>query len=346
MPISHRKPRREHILPKRYQDPLPEPHPAILPSIEDPSFPPTSSKPSIGIRIRRIFQTPWNLFGLSRRYLSEEPPNHDPDNIKILTDLVDEDDDIALDEPSTKLDNFYPYPNKSSFLLGDWYWCGGVQKSQESFRNLIGIVGDSEFDPADVRDTNWDKINQHTGKSEFDRLEWEDEDAGWLKSPVTISVPFPRTSQRISDPLPEPQNYTIEQFYHRSFTSVIREKLNNPVHNQSFHYEPYELLWRRSPSQTPNRVHGELYTSGEFLRVHNDLQESPMESGCNLPRVVIALMFWSDSTHLTSFGNAKLWPLYLGFGNESKYQRCKPSLSLLNHVAYFEKVMLLKLFSI
>lgn len=287
---------------------------------------------------RRIFQTPWNRFGLSRRFLSKEPPRHDPEDIKTLSDLVDEEDDAPLDEACADVDLLFPYPNKNSFLLGDWYWCDGVQKSQESFRNLLDIVGDSEFDPRDVRDTNWDQINKVIGGSESEGFEWEDEDAGWRKSPVTISVPFPRTSQKKSAPLPKPQNYTIGQFYHRSFTSVIREKICNPIENQGFHYEPFELLWRPSPTQMPSRVHGELYTSAEFLKVHNDLQESPLEPGCNLPRVVVALMFWSDATHLTSFGNTKLWPLYLGFGNESKYQRCKPSLSLLNHVAYFEKV--------
>ena len=36
-------------------------------------------------------------------------------------------------------------------------------------------------------------------------------------------------------------------------------------------------------------------------------------------------MFWSDSTQLTQFGTAKLWPLYVFFGNESKYRRCQPT---------------------
>jgi hypothetical protein len=49
-------------------------------------------------------------------------------------------------------------------------------------------------------------------------------------------------------------------------------------------------------------------------------------------------MFWSDATHLTAFGNAKLWPCYMFFGNESKYRRCKPSCNLCSHVAYFQTV--------
>ena len=42
--------------------------------------------------------------------------------------------------------------------------------------------------------------------------------------------------------------------------------------------------------------------------------------------------------HLTAFGDTKLWPLYLFFGNDSKYLRCKPTSHLCKHVTYFIKV--------
>ena len=49
-------------------------------------------------------------------------------------------------------------------------------------------------------------------------------------------------------------------------------------------------------------------------------------------------MFWSDATQLTAFSDAKLWPLYIYFGNESKYQRCAPTANLCSHAAYFQTV--------
>jgi len=113
-------------------------------------------------------------------------------------------------------------------------------------------------------------------------------------------------------------------------------------HCHQFHFEPHELLWQRNKDTDPVRVQGELYTSPAFIDAHRKLQDSPREPGCDLPRVVIALMFWSDATQLTSFGNAKLWPLYMYFGNDSKYGRCKPSCHLCEHVAYFQTVSLLK----
>jgi hypothetical protein len=49
-------------------------------------------------------------------------------------------------------------------------------------------------------------------------------------------------------------------------------------------------------------------------------------------------MLWSDSTHLTSFGHALLWPLYLYLGGLSKYTRAKPSSFAAHHLAYIPKV--------
>jgi hypothetical protein len=58
----------------------------------------------------------------------------------------------------------------------------------------------------------------------------------------------------------------------------------------------------------------------------------------HLPRYVVALMFASDETHLTSFGDVQLWPGYMHFGNEPKNKRGKTSLKLFEEIAYFQKV--------
>ena len=67
------------------------------------------------------------------------------------------------------------------------------------------------------------------------------------------------------------------------------------------------------------------------------MQRAPLpsnEQDCKREKVVAALMFWSDSTHLANFGTAKLWPIYLLFGNVSKYIRGQPSSGACQHVAY------------
>jgi len=220
--------------------------------------------------------------------------------------------------------------------LGDWYWNDGVQKSQESFKRLLEIVGNPAFQPADVKDAEWHKINEQLASE--DEWEWMDEHAGWMRTAVNISVPYQLHRGVPRDPFAGPQDFVLGNFYHRNLVSVIKNKLFSLHESHLFHFEPYELNWQRAIDQDPVRVQGELYTSPAFIDAHKELQDSPREPGCDLPRVVVALMFWSDVTHLTSFGDAKLWPLYMFFGNESKYHRCRPSCHLCEHIAYFQHV--------
>lgn len=287
----------------------------------------------LGSGLRRIFRTPRNIFGLSRRYEATELPSFDPEELVTLQDLSSI--PACSDPPEPK--GFYPYPNCSAFELGSWHWNGGANKSQASFRELIDIISDPEFQTADVRNINWSQINEVLGTDE-DIGEWLDEDAGWARTPVTISVPYQSRRGIPSERGAGPRNFTVKEFRHRNLVSIIKEKVSRLGESHQFHFEPYELYWQRDDNVDPIRVQGELYTSPAFIDAHRELQDSPAEPGCALPRVVVALMFWSDATQLTSFGNAKLWPLYLFFGNDSKYCRCKPTCHLCEHVAYFQMV--------
>jgi hypothetical protein len=287
-------------------------------------------------RICQVFTSSLNAFGLFRRYEAVELPSHDPDENALLTDIPDVQQSCSPLTSTPSKHSFYPYPNHSSFRLGDWYWSNGAQKSQSSFKQLVDIITDPDFSTADVQNTSWDKINAVLGSN--DREEWVDEDAGWVNSPVTITVPFQKRRGVTTQGSTGPKEFTVPEFRHRNLVSVIRDKLEHPTDASHFHYEPYELHWRPSNGTREARVYGELYTSPAFIDAHRKLQESTPEPRCDLPRVVVALMFWSDGTQLTSFGDASLWPLYLFFGNESKYRRSKPSNHLCCHVAYFQKV--------
>ena len=283
------------------------------------------------------------MFGLSRKHYGTEPPLHDPEDHVTLQGLYETPPDTStvplVDQLPPGDKSFYPYPNHNSFSLGDWYWNQGIQKSQEGFRRLIDIVGDPDFKPDDIRSTNWANINSILTKNADDDDQrssdhrWLGEDTGWKRTAISISVPF---HHRMA--IPGPQSFLTGDLYHRSIVSVIRERVTND--DRHFHYEPYELLWKCNDEAEEVRVHGELYTSAAFLSEHKQLLESPAEPGCDAPRAVVALMFWSDETHLTSFGNAKLWPCYMYFGNDSKYRRAKPSCHLCNHVAYFQTASL------
>ncbi len=213
-----------------------------------------------------------------------------------------------------------------------------VTQIKRRLKNLVNIVCDQAFASADIRDVPWEFVNNRLGESAESGDVWFNQpDAGWKEAAITLSLPFPQSALN-----PGLQSYTFPPFRHPQYVSILKEKMASMQDFPHFHLEPYELRWKQKnasdPESEPIRVHGELYTSPAFLEAHEEIQALPREPGCSLPRVLVGLMFGSDSTHLTSFGNASLWPCYMYFGNESKYRRCKPSCNLCNHIAYFHKV--------
>ncbi|KZP19824.1 hypothetical protein FIBSPDRAFT_665092, partial [Athelia psychrophila] len=299
-PLAERRSRRQVQLPTRFRDMVPSAL-AELPPIVFPPAPPLSETTTTGGTscITASIDSPRNEFGLFRRYHGDKLPTHDPEEHVDLLSLTD------------------------------------------SFRKLVNIVGSATFKPEDVRNTKWDRMHRLLGQNEGtaansiqpeEGWEWMKADAGWTQSTISINVPFNRGMAN-----PGVREFIVGDFHHRSIVAVIREKLANSRDDALFHYEPYELYWQPDPAAHPGvRVQGELYTSPTFLAAHQKLQEALPEPGCTLPRCIVAMQWASDSTHLTSYGNAKVWPCYLYFGNESKYRRGKPTANLCNHVAYFQ----------
>ena len=337
--LAQRRTRREfRQLPKRYRDvapeppvPLPPPYlhlQATSPTRAEPhapcslSQPPSSPPASL---VRKILKSSRNMFGIFRQYHATRFPDHDPSENITLSDLS-----ISC-STSDLAHNYSPYPNQNSYLLGDWYWNDGEKKSQSSFQNLIRIVGHPDFHPEDVAGMDWRRIDaQLSGDRSNKEDDWED-DEGWVETPIKISAPFHGRQAR-----PGPKEFSAGILHHRKLIPLIRERITRPSVHPHLHFEPYELFWQPNDTPEPVRVHGELYTSEAFVEAHGKLQDSPPEPGCDLPRVVLGLMFASDGTHLTSFSTAKLWPVYLTIGNESKDRRSKASCKAFEHVAYLE----------
>jgi hypothetical protein len=102
-----------------------------------------------------------------------------------------------------------------------------------------------------------------------------------------------------------------------------------------FHTTPFKAFWMGPDRVEP--LYLEIYNSEAIGNKYNDIC-SRLQHTTQLQIVVIVLMFWSDSTHLAQFGNALLWPIYMYFGNISKYICSKLLLFLTHHMAYLPKV--------
>ncbi|KAF9490451.1 hypothetical protein BDN71DRAFT_1356203, partial [Pleurotus eryngii] len=167
--------------------------------------------------------------------------------------------------------------------------------------------------------------------------------SGWEKKPVTISLPAPKVKQtEVKAP-----TFEIKDVLIRPLLSVMRDAFQGPEFS-NLHLTPFEECWVPSavgkqepdleiPSREPfsdvppghQRTYGEIYTSRSMMDAYRTLPTDP-----TLETVVVAFMFWSDATHLATFGTASLWPLYTFFGNCSKYLRLKPTGNHCHHQAY------------
>jgi len=161
-------------------------------------------------------------------------------------------------------------------------------------------------------------------------------DDGWIESSVEIHLPsegVKHGSERLAP------KFEVPGLLHRRLLHVIKAALQE-TSTKHFHLFPYQEFWQPSPGSPPERVYSELYTSEAFLVEHDKIRANcnGQDSGSQMENVVIAIMLWSDSTHLTSFGNASLWPIYLYVGNLSKYIRSKPTSNSAHHLAYIPKV--------
>jgi hypothetical protein len=161
---------------------------------------------------------------------------------------------------------------------------------------------------------------------------------GWKEVAVEIEVPDGK-KRKETDPIP---TFSIPGLQFRNLTQTIKTALQDPI-SRYFHYTPFKHFWQRTVTDPVQHIYDEIYSSDAYIKAYEKLQRQPREPNCTLERVVAALMFWSDSTHLANFGTASLWPLYLFFGNQSKWVRGKPRAGARHHVAYMPKVEFLLL---
>ena len=101
------------------------------------------------------------------------------------------------------------------------------------------------------------------------------------------------------------------------------------------------------PDSPPQCVISELYNADAFLEEHKKIEGLPFHLPDDPPgrlrqpieNAVFAIMIWSDSTHLTNFGDASMWPIYLYSRGQSKYPRGRLSQHSAHHVAHIPSVI-------
>lgn len=333
------RPQRHYRLPARYEDITPE-GPARIPQPVSTAPAPTPSIRRVILHVRDLLRTGTNRFGILREY--PHRPSYDPDDFVSIEDLSN----ISRlrsapaggggGHTSTKSPP-WPFKNWSVYLLTDWWNTGSSQKSSGEVDRLVTeVLGAKEFQVEDLAGFKAQRENQRLDYPNTEGQGFPFSGDGWTETVISISVPT-----GFKDPNGQGQSFAIPGLHHRSLLDVMKAALAD-VTALRFHYFPFKRFWT-SPSGSEIRVYDEAYTCDTFLQANEMLQKQPNEDGCKLEKVVLGLMFWSDSTHLSSFGTAKVWPLYMYFANLSKYFRGKPGSGAAHHVAYIPSVGSLRL---
>ncbi|KAJ7247385.1 hypothetical protein B0H12DRAFT_1211224 [Mycena haematopus] len=213
-----------------------------------------------------------------------------------------------------------------------WQWAGSTTKSVGEFENLVDLLKDDRFSKEDIKDFDVKRETANLDKHLATPSKSQVRD-GWKSASINISVPDGKKHASEAD---APVFHVPDLFY-RPIVEVIKGAIRD-VGDRCFHYTPFKQFWKPTADSATQRIYDEIYSSEAMVEAHTALQKRPRQPGCTLERVVLALMWWSDSTHLASFGDAALWPLYLFFGNQSKWLRVKPRSNLCHHVAYFPKL--------
>jgi hypothetical protein len=225
---------------------------------------------------------------------------------------------------------FAPFKNASQFLLYNWHKTG-LQKSNAEFNKLMNIMSSHEFSIADLQPEMFtaemgDRLLDQS-KEEPSMFSTVD---GWTEGKVDLPVPC--TGVEVSEDVAA--KFTVTGLFFRRITGIIRSTFQSPRFF-GLHLTPFKQF-SRQPNGTTERSYSELYNSDAFLNEHNKIRSA--FASHTLETVIAGIMLWSDSTHLTNFGPASLWPMYLFFGNQSKYDRCRPSKFAAHHLAYIPSV--------
>ncbi|PIL34014.1 hypothetical protein GSI_03722 [Ganoderma sinense ZZ0214-1] len=91
---------------------------------------------------------------------------------------------------------------------------------------------------------------------------------------------------------------------------------------------------------SPIRLYTDCYNTDAMLNADAEIRKKARVEGDDddIEYAVLPLLLWSDATHLSSFRAASLWPIYLYFGNLSKYIRGRPTEFAAHHLAYIPEL--------
>ena len=308
-----------------------------------------------GLEAAQQVTTSPDSFGIFRKYVSI--PSHNPDDTDPFSDISPAPpsvtspqitstggvgSNLSLSSASRDSDPLASSKNPTEDIFLGWWSegsCDGIQSLNRLARGLAQALKSPQFNPSQLED--FDAV---TAIHRFERdhcfpkpgttLKPGD---GWKTGSVKIRLPCTGVKQREED-APE---FTVDGILYQDIAEVIARELEDPDSFKRIHIQPFEEWWKPAESKDPVRVYSDIYTSDAMLEADRQLWDSlkgAAAAGPQLETFILSALFYSDSTCLTAFSNATLWPMYRYIGNESKYIRSKPTSFAAHHIAYLPTV--------
>jgi len=317
----------------RYQDLLSRPpSPVVDPQLATSS---SSTIPRVFLYVFDSFCTQLNKFGLTCAY--QHRPLHDPDVFLPNNKLSQTRDPIISNSAGGKhSDHLPPWPwtNMLIWHLMMWKNTGSTQKSHSEVTHLVHeVLQAPNFNLQDLSNFN---ASRETARFDTAQKGLPPGDPfgidKWKCTAVDILVPTREKKEEGNG-----QMFTVGSLLYKPITDVVRAVFSE-ASSKTFHLTPFKWIWKSPITGHKQCVYDELYASNVWNEAHDEIMKQRRDSDCKLERVITGLMFWSDSTQLTQMGHVSAWPIYLFFGNLSKYASVDPQSGCCHPITFIPLV--------
>jgi hypothetical protein len=230
----------------------------------------------------------------------------------------------------------HPFGNDSIFEMVKALHLGPSSKKAQGMDAVAKLISSERVKPEELTG-----FKATTELRHLDKFAAESPIAGgpWQTGSVKVKMPCLRTHNPPFSTEKDAPDFEVPGVQYWSLVDLITSKIQDPSTSGSFVHTPFTEWWCPPGSATPIRIYGEAYSSDVAVQLFEEIKGIPAPADHpQVESVVVLLMLGSDATHLAQFGTASLWPIYVFFGNTSKYDSSKPSESAACHLAYLPKV--------
>jgi len=227
--------------------------------------------------------------------------------------------------------SYGPFSNPTE--LNFMEWANGIpsELSEEKAQAFVTTTQADHFNTFDLKKINVSQLNKRLDSYSLkDHLAC----ANWTNGSVKLRLPH----RGVKCPESKAPEFEVKGVLYRKLVDVIKGALQSDAASD-FHFVPFSEHWKPDPNGPTVRVYGEAFSSDAMRDAYEEIrQKNQTRDGPDVEVAIASMSVYSDSTRLGSFGPASLWPMYIFFGNQSKYDRCRPSSFAAHHVAYFPSV--------